>query len=955
MEQDPVSHNAFSGTAHTVIQAHTIHGGIHFHDGRRPVDGRWLAARLVLAGCSMVAGAVLFVVGVDVGSGARLRAFDLMAGAVSAVLVTFGMWLAPAALARHRRSRVLWGDRSDPELNAAADRLATAVREQLLREERLRRLQDPAPIPVRWTGAPDELIDHWENITGDGPLSLSGRFEEIADVFDRVPSGRLVVLGPAGTGKSVLVVRLALDLLERRQPGDKVPVILPLASWRPETEPDLWEWAAEALSRRYAALGTGTASARDICRELLRTGRLLPVLDGFDELPETVRPNALSTLNGTLDRAAQAVLTSRAAEYRDAARNTRPLTGAAAIGMRPLTVADLTDYLRRTTRPRPGDRQRTTTVWDRALTAPAGDPRRAARIHLLTEALATPLMAALARKAYSDTDRDPEELLDPRRFPARAAIEAHLLDQFVPAAYDAALAAASPGRRWDADDAHRCLEFLAGHARDQGAREVTWWSLPLAVPWLVRGAGAAVAMALSLVALAPVGYTRPFEAPFGIGTVPLIALVAPFAALAVIDAAVDSAAPWTLTKRGWLIPFLRRTALMVPVTVVLTLTTLSATGESPWLGLYLALPLVLLAGGSAFQGVADHSLAPGPRALLRTDRRVTLALPGTRAFTAPRRGFAAAVCLLAPLALFLNEHTTTYLYAGAAPPPDVYDVVTAGDWLLTSLSAAAALLLYGIAVSAWGKFTVARIWLAATGRLPWRVLEFLEDACARGALRQSGGVLSFRHGRLQDTLAPPRPVPARAGLGRARKATTLAHYGVALTLSLVVPELIITLATPNDERYRSLPSACALLNRDLAARVIPGPLLVKSALPDDETYSLCTWRTDHKDQSPSVELLVTRESAAVGESAVERAIVGFRAAETDSRSRGERRQEVGLGDEAAWWGSESGGRVIVRQDNVCVDLRVKDSGGSARGSAHHDVVVMREIAEEVLDRVRGSR
>lgn len=75
-------------------------------------------------------------------------------------LATFGMWLAVHAIVRHRRSRVLWGDRSGPELNAAAERLAGAVREQLGRAERLRRLPDPAPIPVRWDTAPRDLIRH---------------------------------------------------------------------------------------------------------------------------------------------------------------------------------------------------------------------------------------------------------------------------------------------------------------------------------------------------------------------------------------------------------------------------------------------------------------------------------------------------------------------------------------------------------------------------------------------------------------------------------------------------------------------------------------------------------------------------------------------------------------------------------------------------------------------------
>jgi hypothetical protein len=59
----------------------------------------------------------------------------------------------------------------------------------------------------------------------------------------------------------------------------------------------------------------------------------------------------------------------------------------------------------------------------------------------------------------------------------------------------------------------------------------------------------------------------------------------------------------------------------------------------------------------------------------------------------------------------------------------------------------------GTCVSAWGQWLVfARIWLPLTGRLPWSVAEFLDDACRRGVLRQVGAVYQFRHARLQSHL-----------------------------------------------------------------------------------------------------------------------------------------------------------------------------------------------------------
>ncbi|WP_426796924.1 hypothetical protein [Streptomyces sp. YGL11-2] len=56
-------------------------------------------------------------------------------------------------------------------------------------------------------------------------------------------------------------------------------------------------------------------------------------------------------------------------------------------------------------------------------------------------------------------------------------------------------------------------------------------------------------------------------------------------------------------------------------------------------------------------------------------------------------------------------------------------------------------------LTAWGQWVaLARIWLPLTGRLPWRVMAFLEDAHQQGVLRQAGEVYQFRHTRLQDHL-----------------------------------------------------------------------------------------------------------------------------------------------------------------------------------------------------------
>ncbi|MFI1067867.1 hypothetical protein ACH4TC_39080 [Streptomyces spororaveus] len=58
-----------------------------------------------------------------------------------------------------------------------------------------------------------------------------------------------------------------------------------------------------------------------------------------------------------------------------------------------------------------------------------------------------------------------------------------------------------------------------------------------------------------------------------------------------------------------------------------------------------------------------------------------------------------------------------------------------------------------IALSAWGWFLTARLWLCGTGKLPWRLMSFLNEAHRRGVLRQEGAVYQFRHARVQTQLA----------------------------------------------------------------------------------------------------------------------------------------------------------------------------------------------------------
>ncbi|MFD8073918.1 NACHT domain-containing protein [Streptomyces sp. NPDC059718] len=383
-------------------------------------------------------------------------------GSLTAVL---GLVLSVVGLAVSLR-REGTSDSTRPSSRERIDRLATqladAVQEQWQAEWRLRRLQDPAPLQVGWASADPWLSDHQENI--GGPDDLRARLEQITDVFAQVPSRRLVILGSPGSGKTVLTLRFTLDLLERRSPEDPIPVVFSLANWQPDRQ-GLQEWMAASLAATYPGATWG--------RELLSAGRVLPVLDGLDEIPSPMQAKAVLRLNAELDADSPALLTCRTQEYASVVAQGDVFTAAAVVELQPVPFEDASEYLQRTARPmRAPDGQRTThwrPILDEIRSTPDAPAARA-----LGEVLASPLMVAMARTVYEDTSSDPAELLTPR-FHSTAALEQHLLEAFVPAAFHNAPSVTG-------DDARRWLSFLAHHLQRHQTRDLAWWQMRRMLP-----------------------------------------------------------------------------------------------------------------------------------------------------------------------------------------------------------------------------------------------------------------------------------------------------------------------------------------------------------------------------------------------------------------------------------------------------------------------------------------
>jgi hypothetical protein len=408
----------------------------------------------------------------------------------------------------------------DARVNAVLAQLATTVREQWHREYKARTYNDPSlihrDIKASWSAADAALTLPWDKLVdlavsrggyegmgpakwAIGPQDLAGLNQvDLRQILEKVPTGWLVVLGESGSGKTMLMVRTVLELIDHRAAGDPLPVIVQMSSWNPKDD-DLHAWLEKRLPVDYPGLGasiTPGETRTTIISMLLAKQKIMPILDGLDEMPAKARTLAINKLNlafSDIARPLRLVVTCRTKEYRLAVGKAKegkalhPLEAAAAIELHPLDVDKVSNYLAKR-----GDDERWTRV-DKRL---RDDPER-----VLVKALNTPLYASLASEIYNPASaeergepRSPDELCDR---PDVKSVQHHLLDEFIPAVYAkerlaeerrAADEGEEPGQllaeRWLMILAH----YLTHGQEDQGEPNpnLDWWNLRgLAPLWLV--------------------------------------------------------------------------------------------------------------------------------------------------------------------------------------------------------------------------------------------------------------------------------------------------------------------------------------------------------------------------------------------------------------------------------------------------------------------------------------
>lgn len=190
-------------------------------------------------------------------------------------------------------------------------RLRDSVREGWIRQKLEPELLDNLPIDITLdvTFAGD---DTGGTLSGAAPAPSAVSMLATRSLF-RDAGEQLLVLGEPATGKTIALLVLLRELLaECTEDGERpIPVPFTLDSWAQEQRP-LGDWMVAQLSEKF-----GVVKA-DAARYVLKDyRRIIPFLDGLDEVREDARAACVQAINAySADpRVAGVVVSSRYREY----------------------------------------------------------------------------------------------------------------------------------------------------------------------------------------------------------------------------------------------------------------------------------------------------------------------------------------------------------------------------------------------------------------------------------------------------------------------------------------------------------------------------------------------------------------------------------------------------------------------------------------------------------------
>jgi hypothetical protein len=546
-----------------------------------------------------------------------------------------------------------------------------------------------------------------------------GDLATVLQYYQALSPARLVVLGNPGAGKTVLALELQIRLLEyrRHDMGSMIPVYISAAAY--DTRISWPEWLAEHLALRFSI-------RVQVVAKLIRDNRILPIVDGIDEMDrvgEQERARALvEALNSSMQGLERAplVVTCRSAEYQDLVRE---IDRATHIQMIPLTGDEAANYLREQFHNQTEQKR-----WSLVLTDMHAHPSGPLAVQLTT-----PWRLTLALSAFREVG-DPADLL-PRILSSVGTsadeyerhVDSLLLGGYVPAAVHLH----DSERRYTVPQVQRWLTSMADglawqahhHRSASDIRLDQWWRpssqqlsrfihcVLAAIPslgWIIAGAltDNSILVGGSVLLL--------FASIAAVETVPRVRLRVRRITKLVADGRYLTTAAFVFT-----VGIAAGVAVRYPTYQVWCLCCV-------WIGLTTAL---LVKNG-------DKALhAAGPLDVIRADGRASVAF--------------ATVVGLYGAAFYVLVYAQAVPVGSAEAAGFCFSVV-----LTLSLAGGPTVGKHGLSITAsvWTRYHIAVMIAAFRGESPLRFSEFLDWAQQAGLLRVSGVAYQFRHRQLQDWL-----------------------------------------------------------------------------------------------------------------------------------------------------------------------------------------------------------
>jgi hypothetical protein len=673
--------------------------------------------------------------------------------------------------------------------------LAGQLADKVTKKERLARQQllgdRQRTIDLRFDFRPEEQDAEGASDEGDGVpdwrRARAGRLRKVANYYKMLqPPRRMLITGAPGAGKTVLAVELMMALLENRDPQDPVPVRLSASSWDLGADPSMQPRGAAQRMENWlvAHLVEVYEFSRRSAQALVNAGRVLPVVDGIDELDADDRRGYASRARLALDvfndyqrysSPAPLIVTCRSEHYQALIEDDTYLEDAARVEIRAVSESEARKFI--TSRAAVNQR------WQKVLTtiehAPDGP---------LALGLNTPWRLTLAVTGYEERDEAGDFLRNPDDLTASELnsedlVRDHLLALFISAAvHDLA------GRQSRVPvHVDRWLAVLAKYLKDNttsgrkvGHRELSSTDLVPHQLWPLAGSHRARIVASALIAV-----------PWLVGLLILLSRFQDDLAYSLLIGSSPLVFLWALQRyqKVWPPPQrlslsqLRRPDMRRRLIVGPALTGAAAAigllllwfgfgivlGDVSWdeqvvsgVALGVTFGVLVFAGGIVMQlGLTSTNETSNPRSIIGDDLTFGLILGiGLGLVSGIGLGL-----LMLPIGISNEVPSRLPSEIPNEPPPPAASpsldeipspiVVGISVGLMVGCPA-------GLSFGIVGLRYVALL-LCTRGHgerwLPWRLGKFLDDCYRAGLLRIAGAGYQFRHRELQDYLA--RAVPPR--------------------------------------------------------------------------------------------------------------------------------------------------------------------------------------------------